>query len=854
MEVIIAGYRGARQKCASAAILHPMEREQQRHNDKRAQAAASLRPQRTRANALLLALALTSAPLLLAPHAHAQSVVQIDDETLADRPVSKVVFKGLVRVREQEVINNVRVAAGQPFEANSVRSDVGNLYRLGQFETVGATATLMPDGTVEVHITFVEQAIILDLQFVGNKILSDQELRKSVSLYAGGPRDDFLLEQSMKKIKDLYRKRGNYLAEVTVDETRLKDSGILIIRIVEGPRVKIKEIEFIGNASFDARELNAEVRTRGSIPLFVKGELDEEMLIDDVAALDKFYKDRGFVDVRADRRVSLSADNTEAKVAFIIDEGRQYRLRSLVVEGRGAEGPRPLGVFSEEQLRDLGALRTGDVFSRLKIDKTIALIRDAYLLMGHIDVLVTDRYVRTGEDPEVDLIINVTEGSRVVTGVVLVQGNFLTRDRVIRRLVRIQPGRVLDGRELTLSRERVQASQLFNNVRVTVQRARPEDQVIAQDEIDEGGVRTEVRDLLVEIKEKNTGAVNFGVGMGTDSGVFGEFSINQKNFDIQDHPLTFEEFVAGRAYRGAGQQFAISIAPGNEVSTVSLDFTEPHLMESDVALRINPYFRERIYEDWNEARAALGGSLSRRLGDFWSGGMRTNLQWIELTDFDVDTPDQVLADAGPETWFSIGPYISFLDTDNQFRPSRGTKFELALSQFQEVSGGGGFSVVKAGFTNFYTLSEDFLGRKTTLRVNGDVGYILGGEAPTYEKFYLGGRSFRGFQFRTVSPKGTIGGLPDPDNDGVGGNWMAFLGTQVEQPIFGASFSGVAFIDSGTVTDEVEFSPWRVSVGFGVRLYIPQFGPAPLAFDFAVPIVKDPTDETQVFSFSAEIPF
>jgi hypothetical protein len=67
-------------------------------------------------------------------------------------------------------------------------------------------------------------------------------------------------------------------------------------------------------------------------------------------------------------------------------------------------------------------------------------------------------------------------------------------------------------------------------------------------------------------------------------------------------------------------------------------------------------------------------------------------------------------------------------------------------------------------------------------------------------------------------------------------------------------AGVAFIDSGTVTDEVGFDQYRVSVGIGLRLYIPQFGPAPLAFDFAVPLMKQDTDETQVFSFSAEIPF
>ena len=65
---------------------------------------------------------------------------------------------------------------------------------------------------------------------------------------------------------------------------------------------------------------------------------------------------------------------------------------------------------------------------------------------------------------------------------------------------------------------------------------------------------------------------------------------------------------------------------------------------------------------------------------------------------------------------------------------------------------------------------------------------------------------------------------------------------------------MAFIDSGTVTEDPGFDQYRVSVGFGVRLYIPQFGPAPLAFDFAFPVLKEDTDETQVFSFSAEIPF
>ena len=126
---------------------------------------------------------------------------------------------------------------------------------------------------------------------------------------------------------------------------------------------------------------------------------------------------------------------------------------------------------------------------------------------------------------------------------------------------------------------------------------------------------------------------------------------------------------------------------------------------------------------------------------------------------------------------------------------------------------------------------------------------------------MGGRNFRGFEYRTVSPKATeswkidpLTGLPYPSDDPIGGTWLFFAGAQYEKPIFQNAFSSVFFIDSGTVNDEVGFDEYRVSVGIGVRLYIPQFGPAPLAFDFAYPILKLESDETQTFSFSAEIPF
>ena len=158
------------------------------------------------------------------------------------------------------------------------------------------------------------------------------------------------------------------------------------------------------------------------------------------------------------------------------------------------------------------------------------------------------------------------------------------------------------------------------------------------------------------------------------------------------------------------------------------------------------------------------------------------------------------------------------------------------------------------YTKYFTVDKDFVGRRTTLRLDGRVGYIFGGDAPTFDRYYLGGRSFRGFDFRTVSPKGTprvVGGSTDVP---IGGDWKIFLGAQYEIPVAANTLSTVFFVDSGTVTDSPGFDDYRVSVGMGLRLYIPQLGQAPLAFDFGFPVVKQESDVKKVFSFSIQMPF
>ncbi len=763
----------------------------------------------------------------------------IEDATFADRPISEVEIRGLQRVSERMVRNNLRTASGQPFEAGTIREDVSTLYRLGQFETVTADAVLGSDGSVKVVFRVTEQAIIREVQTVGNTLVSDQELRAEIPLYSGGPRDDFLVEQSLLRIKDLYRGKGHYLAEVRVDESRLEDAGILIFVIVEGPRVRIKEIEFVGNRNFQDSQLGSQIQTKPAIPFFRKGELDPNRLIDDVATIDAFYKDRGWVDVRVDHRVMLSPDSKDAKVVFVIDEGRRYRLRRIEILGAGRGGS-PLDVFTAEQLLALARIRPGAPYEKPRVDATVDEIRDAYRRMGYLDAQVNIRSVRVGEEPELDLLVVVQEGRSSIAGLVMVQGNFLTKDKVIRRLVRIRPGRPLDGTEVDRATDALRATRLFNDVRVAVQQPSPEE--------------PEVRDVIVEVKERNTGSFNFGAGLASDSGVFGEFSFRQQNFDIADVPMTAEELISGRAFRGAGQAFDITLAPGNEVSMYQMSITEPHLFESDVSAQFSGFYRTRIYSQNDEDRLNTSVTLGQRLGDVWVGNATVGLERVKLTNFDASTPIEVYDDRGPDLFATLGASLRRTTFDDFMRPSQGSGIRLGFEKAIPINGNVNFWRLDTEFTSYLTISEDFLGRRQVLKLRNDIGWIFSGNAPTYEKYYLGGRSFRGFAFRTVSPKTdqTLGGVDT--NEPIGGDWMFFTSAQYEVPLVGEGLAGVMFVDSGTVTDTPGLDQYRVSVGVGIRLYIDALGPAPLAFDFGFPLVKQPDDEVQVFSFSAELPF
>jgi len=799
---------------------------------------------------------------------------------------------------QQEAVNNIRSLSGTIFNTETIRDDIRRLNRLGSFSSVEVYAGINDDGTVQIVFEVLERRLVVDVQVAGNEAINDNKLAAVVDVISGTPIDRFQIDRSARRMEDLYRQKGYYHARVTVDEEELADTGLVLFRILEGDRLKVTAIRFSGHESFTAKQLRRELDTK-TASFFRKGQLDDNTLNSDISNLIEFYKDRGYLDVRADRLIQPAPNGRESIITYIIEEGPLYTLRSVIVIVQTEDGEEP--VFNKEQIAGLMSIKAGDIFSVRELDRSISIVRSAYGQMGYVDAgtletrNIYSRQLRDPVEPVVDLRVEIFQGKRFRAGEVIIQGNDLTRQEVIRRHIEIRPTRPLDTTAMDRSKVRLRRLNLFHRrtgTKITPQEPGVEffaevwdDEFIPRARRDKPSSnkpssndpsttnpraadaprdpdtsislnpsdQSDYRDVLIQIEETNTGSFDIGAAVSSDSGVIGRVALTQRNFDIRDTPDSPGEFFSGRAFRGGGQTFQIEMLPGNRVQTYSIGLIEPYLMESNYSGSINLSYRNRDFDEFDEQRIGARLGLGRRFGTRWEGGLSLRTEEVSLSDIEPDRPVDVFKVEDANLLVGLRANLQRTTLDSLIRPTSGSRTSLAVEQ---VMGDFEFTKFTASHATYIPIREDYLGRSTILSLKGRIGYIPQGRdnTPTYERFYMGGQNFRGFDFRTVSPKGIRNDNGLPSDDPIGGTWQFFTGAQIEQPIYEDIFSLVGFVDAGTVTFDPGLDDFRVSVGFGIRFHVPALSPAPLAFDFGFPVISEDTDEDRLFTFTIDLPF
>ena len=744
--------------------------------------------------------------------------------------------------------NQIRTQAGSALDPQTLLQDRRTLDRLGRFARIVVEAIPQDDGSVVVVLTLDPQPLVFVVQPVGNRALSDQDIAALTDVLVLNPVDPVLIQNVARDIERAYAIEGYTEAQVTPDLSEVDETGQLFLRVREGSRLRVTGVRFEGNDVFSDRQLRSQVSIERYAPIFSKGLFDERQVEEDVQTLINFYRDRGYVDVRVGWQRIDAPNQREVIVVYHVAEGERYTVRDILVE---FEDERLREDFvprlSPEQVRGLMSIKPGDIYNAKLIRRGVEDVYAALTRMGYTQCRVRVEDLTDAEDNLVDLRVSISQGPASKVGLIQIIGNGITKLGVVLRYVELQPDTPADIHERrpvgesagVRTEEQLERSGFFGPL------ARPDVRVVLQDPVGAGNHR----DVLISLQESRTANFEIGAAVSSDSGVIGQLSISERNFDITDWPESWDEFVGRRAFRGGGQQASISIQPGNISERYSVSFREPFLFEGNYGLGVDGYYSSFDFDDYDEARAGGTLNLTRAFGSQWRGELR-------ITDIAPDRPVDLFESRGASLLDIQRFSVSRTSFDQPILPTRGSALQLSVEQAGVLTDDWDFTRLRGAGIVYVPIRDDFLGRATVANFSTRVGYIPDSvsDVPVFERFQTGGARFRGFGVRGIGPVGIRNDTGLPGDDQVGGTWELFFGAEIQQPVFNENFRFVVFTDMGTITTSPGFDHWRITAGVGMRVTVPALTPVPLAFDFGFPILKEPTDDTRFFTFTIEVPF
>jgi outer membrane protein insertion porin family len=738
--------------------------------------------------------------------------------------INDVIPQGNHLVATSRIMSLIRSRPDMEYSQETVNEDVRRLMATKQFGNIAVELRYTPDGKVNVYFLIYEgPSAIQDIQYQGAKHVKPEDLNTITGLRKGMPLNPLANQMACQAIERRYHEDGRAMASCKLLEGDKPGDTRVVFSITEGPILKVSAVQFVGGTFVTDARLRTQINSGAEwFPrlIGIGGKYNPTMAQLDALKLEEYYKSFGYQDVHVSFEPIYEPDGQHVRLVYHIQEAQRYKVKDVVVTGTKT--------FSQEQVGVLPRLHKGEFYSEQRADADVAAIKDYYGWAGYATTVKKELFY-----PEPGLCLvryEVMERPPARVGQVFVVGNEVTRQNVVLRQVPLYPGQVLTYPDLKTAEHNLDRLGIFTDPATgqhpTVSVIDPESD-------------SPFKDILVQVQEQRTGSLLFGVGVNSDAGLTGSVVLNERNFDIMRWPTSVDDFLSGRAFRGAGQELRIEAVPGTQVQRYAVTFREPFLFDTPYSLTLGGYYFERVYDEYTESR--LGGrvTLGRRLNQYWSVSGTVRVEDVGVHSVPLGAPPQITSVQGDNFLAGFRAAVTRDSTDSFLRPTTGSKVDLS---FEEVTGKYTFPIVNLEGTQFWTVYQrpDGSGRQV-LALHSQLA-IEGDNAPVYERFYGGGfHSIRGFTFRGVGPE--VNGFR------TGGDFMFLNSLEYQVPVkANDQIYVVAFLDSGTVEDRVELKDYRVSAGFGLRFVVPMLGPVPIALDFGFPIVKGPNDREQVFSF------
>ncbi len=723
--------------------------------------------------------------------------------------VEDVRVKGNQRIEKDAILAVVRTRPGTVLDYEKLDKDLRDIYRMGYFSDVKIE---VKDGKKGKIVTFIvkEKPIISKIVFEGNKNVSEDKLKKEIGIKLYSMLDYSALRQSINKLKDYYAQKGYYNAEIKYEVISMPKNQVIIkYKIKEHKKVYIKKVEIIGNKKIKTKAIKKVMFTKEkSILTWFTGAgyLDKKKLEYDVHRITIFYHNHGFIRARvAEPKVRYDKKLGGFVVTFEVYEGPQFHINRVSVAGDL--------IKPADEIMKVIKIKKGDVFNREQIRKDIESIKKVYANEGYAfaEVIPLNRYHK--KKHLIDLIFKISKGPKVKIERINIQGNTITRDKVIRRELKLVEGDYFSGKKLQESIDNLNRLGFFKDVKIEKRRGSAKDKMV----------------LDVKVKEAPTGSFSFGAGFSTMDKLIGAIEVVKDNF------------------RGLGERIALQIRFGGVTSAFDLDFYEPWMFDRPISGDFRVFRWRRDFDEYS--RKSTGGEISigfpiKRIDDYTRGWVDYRFDAANIYDVNPFSAYVIRAMEGSSTTSSLTLGISRVSINNVRYPTRGSLNKFSFEYAGGILGGDNyFNKYIAQSTWFFKFRWD-----TVLMLQGRWGRLQkrsGGKLPVYEKFFIGGiDTVRGFNYQEISPRDPV------TMEKIGGEKMMIYNVEYRIPLTkDKSFIGLLFFDTGNVwraSESYSFTDMRRSIGFGVRWYSPM---GPIRIEWGFNLNKKPYEASSKLHFS-----
>jgi outer membrane protein insertion porin family len=698
--------------------------------------------------------------------------------------IAEIRIKGNDRIEEDAIRRVLKIKTGEVLSPKDISDEIKAVYKMGYFDDIRVEAQSAPQGKI-ITFNITEKPTVRSILVDGNTwVYDDDKIKEELTLRKGSILNINIIQNDMRRIEELYKEKNYHNVKVSFKVYPKKDNQADIEYVIaEGDKLQIKKIEFVGNNAFSSSKLKRQMSTseKGLFSFITSsGDLNQEQLTQDTAKLTAFYQNNGYIQARVgEPEVIFEEDGIVINVRLV--EGPRFKVGSVAMAGDL--------IIPEAQLLEKIKISDEEYYNRETLRLDVIELTDIYSDEGYA---YADIAPRIQEDPE-KLVVNITfdinKGKQVYFEEITISGNNKTRDKVIRRQLKVYEQELYSGRRLKRSVRNLYRLDFFEDIKVNTNKGSADDKMR----------------LRIDVTEKRTGAFSFGAGYGSVESLFLTASIAEKNLF------------------GRGQTLSLKGQLGAKTQRYTLSFTEPWFL--DIPLSAGGDLYNWSYSFSTYDKDSIGGKL--RLGypifDYTRVNLGYNYDIADIQNVEEDAANSIKRDQGENIKSSITTQLRYDSRDQLFHPTTGSSHSISY-EFAGLGGNVGFNKV-IGETGWYFP----LLWQTVGVLHGKAGYakeLEGKTLPDYEKFYMAGiDALRGFERDDLSPR-------DADGNAVGGNKFVQINAELRFPLVPqAGAYGVVFFDTGDVysnEENIEMDNLRESAGLGIRWLSPM-GPVRLEY-------------------------